>query len=333
MKVNWQALFQENGIHYRMDGPNCASGNIVIKCPFCGSSDPSEHMGINLETGAWGCWRNSLHRGGNPAYLIDSIFHCSFEEARNLLAVYGEGALPSKATKDGFINFINSKLNLIESAVPKPIEIQNKLKIPREWMKIQMDNPLIKYAVNYLKSRGFSDSTIYYSGLYGAISGDMSYRVIFPVIENGELVAWTGRSVLSNLGLRYKSSLKGSGGDNIKDHLLGYDECKVGYKPIIGVEGPMDWLKIKQLGYGKVNSLAFFNKTLSDRQLMLINRLSANNRLFLVCMDPDAPLATMSITRQLSLYIKTKAIYLPGPEDPGELNELGFSQAFNEFIS
>ena len=70
-------FLDHNRIPYRTNGPNCAKGHVVIKCPFCGDEDPSEHLGIQLSTGYWGCWRNSSHRGRRPHRLIMRLLGCN----------------------------------------------------------------------------------------------------------------------------------------------------------------------------------------------------------------------------------------------------------------
>jgi len=49
------ALLDRLEVQYITEGPNCKRGWVNVRCPFC--DDPSEHLGMNLETGAFNCWR------------------------------------------------------------------------------------------------------------------------------------------------------------------------------------------------------------------------------------------------------------------------------------
>ncbi|KKM00724.1 hypothetical protein LCGC14_1801600, partial [marine sediment metagenome] len=72
-------------IEYATTGSNVAKGNVNVKCPMCGMADKSEHMGIKLSNGIWGCWRNKAHRGSNLAYLLQSLLEISYTEAKRLV--------------------------------------------------------------------------------------------------------------------------------------------------------------------------------------------------------------------------------------------------------
>src|SRR5580765_4061889 len=78
--MNWVEFFTTNSINYVTRGPNTKRGEASVKCPWC-ADDPSEHLGVNLTTDAWGCLRNPAHRGKSPVYLIMGLLHCSHNQA------------------------------------------------------------------------------------------------------------------------------------------------------------------------------------------------------------------------------------------------------------
>jgi hypothetical protein len=65
--LDWRQLLTDNRVPFIERGPNVKRGEINIRCPFCGSADPSYHMGLNLDSGWWSCWRNKdQHSGKSP---------------------------------------------------------------------------------------------------------------------------------------------------------------------------------------------------------------------------------------------------------------------------
>src|SRR5271166_3036315 len=67
--IDIETTLRTYGIHFVTAGSNVAAHHINIKCPWC-SHDPSEHLGIDLRTGMWGCWRDPAHRGRSLNRLL-----------------------------------------------------------------------------------------------------------------------------------------------------------------------------------------------------------------------------------------------------------------------
>jgi len=99
-------ILSSNGVHFVTEGKNTKRGNVNVKCPFCGNDDPSEHMGIELSTAKWGCWRNNSHRGKNFAFLLKELLGISFKDAARIVGFdkprYEESSLESLARGDYF---------------------------------------------------------------------------------------------------------------------------------------------------------------------------------------------------------------------------------------
>ena len=82
-KVNIQKLFDTHGVPYVSQGKNVKKGHINVACPFCGD-DPSFHLGINTDTLAWSCWRNSSHRGNYPHKLVKKLLNWSWPRVQEM---------------------------------------------------------------------------------------------------------------------------------------------------------------------------------------------------------------------------------------------------------
>src|ERR1044071_2686938 len=93
MALDWFQFLRQNNIPYTTTGPNASRGRVNIKCPFCGSADPSEHMGISIRGSGWSCWRNDSHRGVDNARLVAQLLRCSQAEAKRIVG--GSAALPT----------------------------------------------------------------------------------------------------------------------------------------------------------------------------------------------------------------------------------------------
>src|ERR1039458_2617615 len=85
MTFDWPKFFERNQVKFVTTGPNVAREHVAVHCPFCGSSDPSQHMSVSLEGKGWRCWRNPAHRGKHPAYLIQALLNCTLDHAYSLV--------------------------------------------------------------------------------------------------------------------------------------------------------------------------------------------------------------------------------------------------------
>src|SRR5258706_108308 len=86
--MDWRRFLEENNITFVDRGPNTKRGEVSIQCPMCGQDDPSEHLGINLQTGKWGCHRDANHRGKASRTLIKAILGCSSQQAGLIVKQY-----------------------------------------------------------------------------------------------------------------------------------------------------------------------------------------------------------------------------------------------------
>ena len=316
--MDWPNFFQTHNIQYITSGPNTSAGQISIHCPWCGISDESQHLSINLAGKGFRCWRQPLHAGKNPAKLIQALLNCSWEQA-SLLAGQ-QNVLPND-----FMNKVRSSINKQEV-----IKRLNNLKLPAEFKKFSK-LPSCRIYLNYINSRGFTIKDTDDYGVYYASQGNYKGRIIFTVVQDGKLVGWTGRTVYSSEQVRYKTltndieKAKENGEipapRPISDFLLWYDRLvKTNADTIVLCEGPFDAWKVNIVGgYVGVVATCFFTSTCSKQQVNLLHGLLPKFRNRFLLLDQNtfskaehirADLASLNVVvKQMSKHIA----------DPGEI--------------
>jgi DNA primase len=276
-----RSYLQDRGIQFSNEGPNTTSGWIEVNCPFCGD-DPSFHLGINLTSKLIHCWRCA--ETGNITKYIQAIEECNFYDAKEILKQYQSHKLIEEPQKYVFTGQVE---------LPKEID----------WSyKDQM--------LEYLRGRNFPDSIVekYQLAPCGRL-GDFKFKIIIPVFQYGELVAYTSRDYTGHAELAKKHVP----GIDIKKYLYNLDSVK---DRIIICEGPTD---VWRLGSGAV---ATFGIKYTDDQILAI--IDKNPKKILIAFDPE-PLAQEQAKKLcLKLQHHFSEVYivdLPEGKDPGDLTE------------
>ncbi len=319
--LNVSTFLDHNRIPYRTDGPNCAKGHVVLKCPFCGDDDPSEHMGWELATGYWGCWRNSGHRGRRPHRLIMRLIGCTYTVADDIAA----------GARD--LDRFDEALAKLRTPVARHAErSQTVLEFPRAFRPLTGKGMGRHYCL-YLARRGFRRRDL------GAIQEqyDLQYctrglwrgRIIFPVRLGGSLVTWTGRTISQIVTLRYMSLSEDvedyrdpQALTSIKDTLWNYDDM-IGEKfhTLCVVEGPIDAAKVDFYGRPQgVRSTCLFGSGISAEQIALVSELRERCESVVFLGDSDGMANVMRVQSELS-FLQPKFGTLPrGVDDPGAMS-------------
>lgn len=231
MAFDWTTFLTQHHITYDTRGPNVSTGFVAIRCPFCGSDDPSRHMTVSMAGVGWRCWRNPKHRGGSPVRLIAALIHCSFGQARAMVGV------DRRPLPDDLAGAVRAKL------YPEVLEPE-VLKLPEEFKRLEGQYSSQRFA-QYLRGRGFDRpfEVAEEFDLRYAISGEFHHRLLFILRTLDEdVIAWTGRSIYEVAELRYKSR-------GPTDTLLWFDMLpRRGSDTFALCEGPFDALKISVLG-------------------------------------------------------------------------------------
>lgn len=307
--IDIEQILTLHGIDYSTQGANVQEGNININCPLCGD-DPSYHLGINLENGVWGCWRNQAHRGRLP-FLLALLLKCSIAEATKLV---GDAAPILK--EDDLQTIIRA---LDEGpAAPTPTQMLQGVEValPDGCREIKPDGMRSTFW-DYLKGRGFPKPAPVISryGLRACLMGPFAYRLIFPIYQNEKLISWTGRAIRP-ADVKYKFPP----GISVKDYLYNYDMATLGGETLFVCEGPFDAIKLDYFGweYGGA-AVALFGRTMTARQREKMLVLAAGFERVAIILDDDAVAEAWAVRDALA-QISPVVLHLPeGTHDPGEL--------------
>lgn len=328
MAFDFGRFCEEYRIDFVTTGPNVAKGHINVQCPWCGDDDPSHHMGYDLSSGAFGCWRDSSHRGYAQHKLVAALLGINYEKARSIVGV------ASRANLSKFDTFVADMFN------PNTTEADltaRKLDFSPDIRPLGtgMDDAFC----TYILKRGFD--SIYevaerYS-LHYALTGDMKWRVIFPIIKFNELVSWTGRTIRRDETLRYKSltsnpeKAKARGTPlsliNPKRTIWNYDDLAYeGGNTLYVCEGPMDAIKVDYYGYPEKRATCLFSMDLTPEQLWDIHTVFSGFHHVKVLFDAGYISQTYKCVAQLAGVGATPGVLPDGTEDPGELTPTQVNQ-------
>lgn len=320
--LDYQALLHEHRIEFITKGKNVKRGQINIRCPFCASADPSYHMGLDLESGWWACWRNSNHRGKSPVRLLVKLLNIPYWSARDLCGLGLDYVDP-----DGFSTVVQRLKSVGWSKDSKkdrkPIP---KLTMPDDFRPISGGFATRRH-VDYLVQRKFNESDVldlaYDYNLQAVTGGYWSHRIIMPFFMDGDLVTWTGRAI-SGQEPRYQDLSIANSVVEPKRTLYNHDALLAGGSVLFIVEGPLDVLKLdfygKSLGLRAVGLCT--NSVTDEQQFILADAVS---RFSLVCIMMDRANSMsivdgMRLRQQMQFAGREVKVMVPpaGRKDAGE---------------
>lgn len=319
--LDWRRILTENHIPFIDKGPNVKRGEINVRCAFCGSADPSFHMGLSLETGWWACWRNrQQHSGKSPLRLLMRLLHVSYWRAREIAGLGDDYIDP-----DGF-DAVAARVMGRDLHIAKPDNIQRDfLDLPREFSPLSRGGARFDAYMRDARDFGPATSLLheYYTVCY-AQTGDWRDRIILPYIVNGEIVAWTGRAIAPS-SIRYRDLDRDSCLVPIKETLYNHDAGTKPGKVLMLTEGPVDALKVDV--YGRevgVRAVALSTNSASDAQMFILEEMALCFETVVVVMDNASELSivdSMRMRQRLMSIPNARIEPVPyGRKDPGELS-------------
>lgn len=332
---DWPTFLQRYNIEHVTEGRPARRDWLAVICPWCGQAS-QHYLGINTKLGIYHCWHGASHVGRSPARLVAALLGCSFQEA---VTIVGSTDVTFARSDD---TFADDALRRLGMAVSGPKLTGGRLEPLPEFVPIK-DAGLGRVLVfPYLEKRGYNhDDVVELAARYQlmfAPKGQFAYRIIIPVIADGKLVTWTGRSVAKSEELRYKSLSSDPeraerqglpvAAANIKDTLLDMDTLSRGGDVLVITEGPFDAFRIGMLGerYG-VRATCLFSKEASPRQIDLLAGLADAYDEIVALLDRDADFDTFMTMPD---YLKIKQLRLPrGVKDPAELSKRQFMDVLN----
>jgi len=324
--INWREILQDHHIAFIESGANVKRGELAIQCPFCGSADPSKHMGLNLETGWWSCWRNrSEHSGKSPLRLLMRLLNVPYYRARQIAGLGEDYVDP-----EGFDAVAARILGRGNQETARPGTQDRRFLTLDPDFQLISDKSRTRKHWNYLyAARGFNRRESDPGALadeYGLMAGVIGYwsdRIIIPYFQDHKLVTWTARAI-GPATIRYKDL---SIDDSIlppKETLFNFDCIAAGGKALVLVEGPLDVLKLDF--YGKrfgVRAVGLSTNSIKEVQSFLLQGASEAFDQVIVMLDNATQLGIID-----SIRMKQALHFLPnisvsavpfGAKDAGDL--------------
>ena len=283
--IDIKRLLSTHQISWVDKGPNVAKGNINIKCPFCGSDDHSEHMGINPITLQWGCWRNQKHRGKNIARLLAKFDIYITEDKSETIQ-----------------KLINKTFFNVESTAKQEVLHRRNTVLPEEFIPIVGTSAFDSLYQNYLKQRGFPDPVDVADqyGLCQSTSEKWSGRLIIPIWCADE-VTWTGRAI-GESSLRYLSP-KAEEALNIKQTLWNYNALAQTEGDVLVIcEGPFDSLKVDYYNKPSIRATCLFGLMASEAQLKLLNNICTRFNTIILGLDEGTLSQSLVLRKHLTNF-------------------------------
>ncbi|GAG54540.1 unnamed protein product [marine sediment metagenome] len=279
--------FDTKGIDYRTAGVDISEGWIGVSCPFCPDGDHGYHLGINLTTHLYTCWR--CRAKGHVVKFVMKTERISRESAETALK-----------------KFIDSRIRISQKGLADEAVRSIPVHIQRLFLsQISMSTRILEW----LDSRGFSPD-IYrdYQIGDGGISGQMRHRAVIPVFMYNQLVNVVGRDITGKADIPYFTLPNREAVLPINDCLYNMDNAK---DTAIVVEGVTD---VWRIGDGAVG---IFGKNYSMRQVWLLSHFK---RVF-VMLDADARDLGEQLAYDLSAVVPDVSHAEISEGDPGDMSQ------------
>jgi len=290
------SYLEDNQIEIFETGKNISEGWIGIECPYC--DDSSNHLGINLYTKLFKCWK--CHTTGTGVNLIMEFENISYWEACSKLKKY-----------------------------PDPYYLrgqeERKLKISGDILCKEASKNFHLVALEYLESRNFDpDVLIPKFDLYCTHHlGKYKFRIIIPVIIDNEIVGFTSRDYTGKADKRYmKCSIEESSKSH-KEWLYNIDTVKD--KAVI-VEGPTD---VWRLGDGCISTLT---SEFSNSQLEILVRKEVKEIYLLFDSEYQAQKQADKLANNLSAVIPQVHVLTLPKGDPADLEQSEAERLMSEIL-
>lgn len=310
--------------------------NYFGKCPF--HNEKTGSFSVEPVKQIFHCF--GCGKGGNVIHFIMAIENLDFPESLRLLADRAKIQIPDN--NDGIQDEEKAKLKkeLLQINIEAARFFHNNLnneknRVPIKYLenrKIQKQT-IIKFGIGYaedkydalykhLKSLGFSDSTIFKSGLVltkedtNKIFDRFRGRIMFPIFDiRGNVIAFGGR-VLDSSQPKYMNSPETDVYQKGK-HLYAMNFAKGACaKKIILAEGYMDVISLHQSGI--INAVAPLGTALTENQGKLLKKYSEE---IVLSFDSDsagqaAALRSLDLLNDIGCNVKVLSI--PSGKDPDE---------------
>lgn len=277
-------------------------------------------MVVNLEDNTWFCFGCNL---SGDAYKFVKLMESKYNNLDDLQA-YKKYLQILKSDKCS-----NIKVSINEKA-HKPVERElydqaydYYYGLKRiDWSDTEELKSIGEFdTYQYMKQRGFTASTL--NKCRAKATYNRSYRIVFPMIDNGKFKGWVCRTTLKevekkrkylyNEGFRRAQTLVGNYGSK---HY------------VFVVEGYMDRLKFIQ--YGEDNVVAILGWKMSSDQIRKLKEKGVDTVISALDNDPCGKKGTAFLKQHFNVI---RFRYLKGIKDPGEMSEELFDKMYEKTMS
>ena len=318
--VDYRQVLVDAGVEISRHGQS--GGNVGVNCPFCrveGDPDPSFHLGINEQSGAWNCWRNPNHKGRNPHRFFAAVLGKSIADVEALI-----GPQNSKV-KSEFDDVFKPGVNPFEEPEEKTLDKLTPAAVKLLKTFEPLSSPLAADHLAYVTRRmgltGTLQTLMHYDLLRAGVAERWAGRLIMPVHINGELVSWVGRAIYPDVTPKYMALSADVNaeiaGKSLKTSVYTISQSKDGVKTLVLVEGMFDAFRMTDLISRETRMAVTFGTGVTPRQTAFIQ--SGRYERVVVMYDSDAIDKAMSVAKDVGGEVIDFKKHFPDVNDPGDL--------------
>jgi len=179
-------LFQDYSIRRAHEGEkHYRAGWVNIPCPFC-SGHSGNHLGFNLDKHYFKCWRC----GHKPiSKVLEKLLGISFHESKKIIREY-----------KGKISTTPAKIKVVKVNFKMPSDSCSIINNKHAFRYMEQERGFTRRDIHWLAKKYLLQAT----GPLGGIKGlDLEYRIVAPIIHQGEVVSWQTRDYTDQAFLRY----------------------------------------------------------------------------------------------------------------------------------
>jgi DNA primase len=285
MQFNLIEYLDDAGISYYESGKNISNNWIGLNCPYC--DDSSNHLGINLESKIFSCFR--CGEKGRITKLIMKLENKHYNEIIPIIKQYGRMDKYEYKT-DG-----------------------EKSNIPIKKLILDKSDILYGQHKDYLHRRGFDPDLLEHKYMLrsGRITSEYKHRILIPYRIKGKDVSFSTRDVSGLSTVKYIHCPVFHSIVAPKEMLYNVDNCK---DSCIVVEGTFDVFRI---GSG---SVALSGIQYTTNQLLVLSKFK---RIFLL-FDPEEKAQEMALQLGRDLTFCSSSIEVVQIKidcDPGDMKD------------
>ena len=299
-EINFDVIeyLQSKRIPFWDEGNNCKEGWVNIQCVLPKCDDHSNHLGINLYTGYFNCWK--CNSRGHVSRLIKIISNLSsLSQAEEIMLSF-------------------PKLNMYQSQEKTPGSI---CKLPNT-NPFTSTNDLLtdflikrKLPVDYIKNESLG---------WTGPCGNYKYRIIFPLTYKKNIESFVGRDYTNISAIPYKNADIADSTIPAKNLLFGFDHLQ--HKgTIVVVEGIIDQLK---LGPPAVSTLGV---SFTKDQILLLRKLNPKKIIIAYDSDESGIKGAKNLASNI-WFSQVEILTLENVSDPGELSVEEGHQLMKEIL-